>query len=53
MSSFDITTIIQDLSELTGFSPLAIETGFLLVLTGLVLAAVFVLEAFFRIKKDA
>ena len=52
MSSFEITTIIQELSRITGLSTLAIEIGFLLILTTLVLAAVFVLEAFFRIKKE-
>ena len=52
MSSFEITTIIQDLSELTGLSSLAIEIGFLLILTALVLAVVFVIEAIFRIKKE-
>ena len=52
MPAFETTSIIQDLAEITGMSTLAIEIGFLLILTTLILAAVLVVEAILRIKKE-
>ncbi len=44
--------MIHKITELTGLSPLVIETGFLLLLTLLIVIVVFLALAIFRIKNE-
>ena len=52
MSASETTSFIQDLAEITGLPPLAIETGFLLIFIILILIVVLFVQAILRIKKE-
>jgi len=52
MEELENTIIFQEIAESIGLPPLAIEVGFLLLLTALILIIVLVVEAIFKIRKE-
>ena len=52
MEGLESATIVQKIAGWSGLPPLAVEAGFLLFLTGLILLMVFIVEAILRIRKE-
>ena len=52
MQALENINIIRDIADLFGLPPLAVEVGFLLILTALILIVVLVLEAIVNIRKE-
>jgi DNA invertase Pin-like site-specific DNA recombinase len=52
MSLSETTNIIQKIAEFTGLTPLAIEVGFLLLISALLLIFILVVLAILRIRRE-
>jgi len=52
MEGLETGFTVQKIAEAIGLSPLAVEVGFLLFLTALIIVIVLVVEAIIRIKKE-